>query len=438
MPRTAPRSIALLAAATFVAAAALAQSGTYALRQLTPESAAKATRAALDECRKRGYQVTVAVVDRGGVAQSLLRDRFAGPHTVHTAINKAYTAMSFRTDTLELAANTQPGSASSGIRQIPNVVAVGGGVGIARAERWSAQSAFRARPAARRMMPAPEPASLRSRTNSSSEALHAASPGARVASRADDTPSSASTLALLVAPPLFWAGNAVVARALVGVFPPLALSFARWALALADHAVHLARPARWWPSLRGRWAVIAISALGVGCYNSLQYLALQTSTAVNATLIGASAPAASLLVGAAFFGAVGRESVAGCGAIAARRAAGDRAGRSDNIARLHLDRGDLIMLVATLSWSVYTWLLRTRRPGLPAAPFLTLQIALGGLMILPFALLEYRITGATAAPTGGNFAALLMSRCCHHWSPISAGIAVWRAPGRSCRCTSST
>jgi len=221
---------------------------------------------------------------------------------------------------------------------------------------------------------------------------------------------SASTLALLIAPPLFWAGNAVVARALVGVFPPLALSFARWALALLivlPFTLHGLRES--WPSLRGRWVVvIAISALGVGCYNSLQYLALQTSTAVNATLIGASAPIASLLVGAAFFGAVVRRvqwlgaalSLLGVLLVIAR-------GDPMNIAQLHLDRGDLIMLVATLSWSVYTWLLRTRRPAMPAAPFLTLQIALGGLMILPFALLEYRITGATAAPTGGNFAALL-------------------------------
>lgn len=131
MFRTAPRSILLLAAGALAAAPALAQSGTYALRQLTPETAAKATRAALDECRKRGYQVTVAVVDRGGVAQSLMRDRFAGPHTVQTAINKAYTAITFRTDTLELATGTQAGSPSSGIREIPNVVAVGGGVNIA-------------------------------------------------------------------------------------------------------------------------------------------------------------------------------------------------------------------------------------------------------------------------------------------------------------------
>lgn len=130
MSRTVLRSTLLLAGA-LAAGSGAAQSGTYALRQLTPETAIKAARAALEDCRKRGYQVTVAVVDRGGVAQALVRDRFAGPHTVQTAIGKGYTAVSFRTDTLELAAGTQSASPSSGIRQIPNVVAVGGGVNIA-------------------------------------------------------------------------------------------------------------------------------------------------------------------------------------------------------------------------------------------------------------------------------------------------------------------
>ena len=120
----------ILAAATLVAAAgAEAQDrGTFAVRHLLPETAMKATRAALEDCRKRGYQVSVAVVDRSGVAQALLRDRFAGPHTPSTAINKGWTAISFRTNTQEFAAETQAGKPSSGIRQLPNVVAVGGGV----------------------------------------------------------------------------------------------------------------------------------------------------------------------------------------------------------------------------------------------------------------------------------------------------------------------
>ena len=117
-------------AAIAMPAAALAQAGTFTVRQLTPETAAKATRAALDDCRKRGYQVAVAVVDRAGVAQALMRDRFAGPHTVSTAINKGWTAISFRTDTLEFARVTAGASEAAGIRHLPNVVAVGGGVNI--------------------------------------------------------------------------------------------------------------------------------------------------------------------------------------------------------------------------------------------------------------------------------------------------------------------
>lgn len=112
----------------FATAAAYAQGATYTVRSLTPETALKATLAALGDCRKRGYQVAAAVVDRSGVAQTMLRDRFAGPHTVNTAINKGYTAISFRTDTLDLATQTLPGMPSSGVRAIPNVVAIGGGV----------------------------------------------------------------------------------------------------------------------------------------------------------------------------------------------------------------------------------------------------------------------------------------------------------------------
>lgn len=120
----------LLLALMIASAPAFAQSGTFTVRHLTPETALKATRAALEECRKRGYQVAVAVVDRGGTAQALLRDRFAGPHTVATAIDKGYSAISFRTETLELAKLTAGASGSSGIRHRPHVVAVGGGVPI--------------------------------------------------------------------------------------------------------------------------------------------------------------------------------------------------------------------------------------------------------------------------------------------------------------------
>ena len=106
------------------------QAGTFQIRSLTPETALAAAQAALASCRARGYQVGVAVVDRSGVTQVFLRDRFAGAHTLDVATNKAWTAASFRTSTLELAAESQAGRPMSGIRSTPRVLAVGGGVVI--------------------------------------------------------------------------------------------------------------------------------------------------------------------------------------------------------------------------------------------------------------------------------------------------------------------
>ena len=117
------RAVALFVAVC-LATPAVAQEATFAVKQMTPETALKA---ALASCRKQGFQVTVAVADRAGVAQIVLRDRFAGPHTVETAINKAWTAVSFRQDTLAFAAATAD-PRHSGVRAIPRVVAVGGGV----------------------------------------------------------------------------------------------------------------------------------------------------------------------------------------------------------------------------------------------------------------------------------------------------------------------
>jgi len=109
---------------------ALAADGTFPVKILTPETALKAAQAALKKCRDSGYQAAVAVVDRMGVTQVLLRDRFAGPHTVDMAAAKAWTAASFRTSTAELAEATQPGKPQSGVRNRPGVAAVGGGLTI--------------------------------------------------------------------------------------------------------------------------------------------------------------------------------------------------------------------------------------------------------------------------------------------------------------------
>lgn len=104
-----------------------APEATYTVKLLTPETALVAAQAALAHCRKAGHQVAVAVVDRSGVLQVLLRDRFAGAHTPDVATRKAWTAASFRIATTELAAETQAGKSMSGIRSAPGVMAIGGG-----------------------------------------------------------------------------------------------------------------------------------------------------------------------------------------------------------------------------------------------------------------------------------------------------------------------
>ena len=109
------------------AGASLAQEGVFQTKSLTPETALSAARAAMESCRKQGYQVAVAVVDRAGLAQVVLRDRFAGAHTLDVATNKAWTAASFRTSTAALAAETQAGKSMSGVRNLPRVLAAGGG-----------------------------------------------------------------------------------------------------------------------------------------------------------------------------------------------------------------------------------------------------------------------------------------------------------------------
>ena len=122
----AKRLIAVAAACAAVAAAAQAPS--FTVRLLTPETALKAAQAALAKCREQGYQVAVAVVDRGGLAQVLLRDRHAGAHTIEVATNKAWTAISFRTPTRDLERLTRPGETMSGLRNTPRFIAIGGGV----------------------------------------------------------------------------------------------------------------------------------------------------------------------------------------------------------------------------------------------------------------------------------------------------------------------
>ncbi|MER1941263.1 DMT family transporter [Castellaniella sp. FW104-16D08] len=209
---------------------------------------------------------------------------------------------------------------------------------------------------------------------------------------------SPGTIALLLVPPTLWAGNAVVGRAVVDLVPPLTLNFLRWTFALLillpmGYRV-LARGSAIWQQWR-RYAILGL--LGIGLYNSLQYLALHTSTPLNVTLVTASIPVWMMIVGRVFHGVpiqVGQIlgailSLAGVAIVLSH-------GDWQQLLALHFVAGDLIMVLATIIWAFYSWQLA----GVPAdspvrahwAGFLLGQVLYGVVWSGVFAAIEWQIT----------------------------------------------
>jgi uncharacterized protein GlcG (DUF336 family) len=127
------RCLAVALGVVTAAAAVPAQAQDGALVSFSvmkPEIAVKLAEAAMERCRSEGAQIAVAVVDRFGNLQALVRDRFAGPHTPETARRKAWTAVSFRSTTLEMGENTKPGTEAYGANFITEALMLGGGVPV--------------------------------------------------------------------------------------------------------------------------------------------------------------------------------------------------------------------------------------------------------------------------------------------------------------------
>ena len=99
-------------------------------KSLSPETALAAAQAALKKCRDNGFQVAVVVVDRFGLSQVMLRDRFAGQLAIDTATAKAYTALSFRSPTSELAKQVKSGQMDAGLSRQPHVAMLAGGLPV--------------------------------------------------------------------------------------------------------------------------------------------------------------------------------------------------------------------------------------------------------------------------------------------------------------------
>lgn len=215
---------------------------------------------------------------------------------------------------------------------------------------------------------------------------------------------------MLVAAPLLWAGNAVVGRALNTLIPPITLNFVRWLLAFA-----LLLPLAWqvlrpgsplWPHWR-RYALLGL--LGIGSYNALQYLALQTSTPLNVTLVGSGMPVWMLIIGALCFGVpASRRQIAGVLLSVAGVVLVLSRGSWEQLLALRLVPGDLYMVAATISWSFYSWLLvRTSEPRELRgdwAAFLMAQMIFGLGWSGAFAGVEWSL-GATQVTWGWPLAA---------------------------------
>lgn len=199
-----------------------------------------------------------------------------------------------------------------------------------------------------------------------------------------------STVFYLSLATILWAGNAIAGRVMVGSISPVTLSAVRWGLAallLLPFGWKIFRPSSALWQNKARFLILGL--LGVGSYNVLLYLALQTSTAINVTLIGASMPIWMLLIGAVFYqvrptllqllGAI--VSLVGVTVVLTR-------GEPASLLSMEVVMGDLLIMLATILWAFYSWMIS--RPGesterqWPWAEFLMAQVLIGFLWTMLF------------------------------------------------------
>jgi len=205
-----------------------------------------------------------------------------------------------------------------------------------------------------------------------------------------------STIVLLTVPPLMWAGNAVVGRLVRAAVPPMTLNLLRWTIALMILLPLGRRLFRPGGALLANWRRYALlGLLGIGLYNSLQYLALQTSTPINVTLVASSMPVWMLLVGRLFFGVrVRGRQVGGAALSIAGVLLVLSHGSWEALLAMRLVPGDVYMILATIAWSFYSWMLTQPKdpPSVRAdwAAFLLAQVVYGVLWSGAFAGVEWR------------------------------------------------
>lgn len=195
---------------------------------------------------------------------------------------------------------------------------------------------------------------------------------------------------LLTVAPLCWAGNIVLARGVIDLIAPVTLAFWRWTAAsvlLWPFAYSHAR--RDWPLFTRHWKMMVfLSLVGISGFNTLLYMAVHTTTAINGALIQTTMPAVIILISLlAFKEKVNRLQslgvalcVLGAGLVVLR-------GRFSTFLDLSFVQGDLLMLAAVLLYALYSAFLQ-RRPSIHPLSFLLYTFALGALGLLPLYLME--------------------------------------------------
>ena len=200
---------------------------------------------------------------------------------------------------------------------------------------------------------------------------------------------------LLTLVPLFWGGNAVVGRGMTEFISPITLAWTRWTVAfLLILPFALPSVRRDWQTIRSSWKMLLLlSLLGITIFNTLFYVALQTTQAINAALMQSAGPAVIVLLSWWWFGERTNQRqwlglslcFLGVGLVLFQ-------GSWEVLQKFELVPGDLWLLPAVLAYASYTTLLRIK-PAISLMSFLAVTFALGGSMLIPLMLLEWYWVG---------------------------------------------
>ena len=170
---------------------------------------------------------------------------------------------------------------------------------------------------------------------------------------------SATTKAyiFLIITTLGWAANSVAGKLAIGHVGPMTLTITRWCLALATIvAISIPQIRADWPKLKANWLLLfAYGAVGFTAFNAMLYSAVRHTSAIN-VVIEQAGIAGLIFIGNYIFFRIklGIGQIVGYGITLAGVALTAANGSLENLLRLNLNIGDLMMLVACIVYAIYT------------------------------------------------------------------------------------